>query len=124
MTDADAPSYLSHSVGGVLAMAEEDKKRKYVSAVEARRGSFSPFVVTVAGAMGPEAVLFLRHLAEKLSAGWERSYGEVLGWIKARLSFAIVRATDLCLRGSHVRWRSGTGIDEGAGLPVVMPVSH
>ena len=51
------------------------------------------------------------------------SYGEVLGWIKARLSFAIVRATNLCLKGSHVRWISSTGID-GAGLPVVMPVSH
>ena len=69
VTDADAPSYLTRSVGSVLAMAEEEKKRKYVSAVEARRGSFSPFVVTVDGAMGPEAVLFLRCLAEKLSAG-------------------------------------------------------
>ena len=123
MTDADAPSYLTRSVGSVLAMAEEEKKRKYVSAVEARRGSFSPFVVMVDSAMGPEAVLFLCRLAEKLSVGWERSYGEVIGWIKARLSFAIVRATDLCFRGSHVRWRSGTGIDDGAGLPVAMPVS-
>ena len=37
------------------------------------------------------------------------SYGEVLGWIKARLSFAIVRAADLCLRESHVHWISSTG---------------
>ena len=35
VTDADAPSYLTRSVGGVLAMAEEEKKRKYISAVEA-----------------------------------------------------------------------------------------
>ena len=54
----------------------------------------------------------------------EKSYGEILGWIKARLSFAVIRATDLCLRGSRVRWRSGTGIDDGAGLPTVMPVLH
>ena len=74
------------------------KKQKYVSAVEAHHGSFSPFVVMVDGALGPAAVLFLHCLAEKLSMGWERSYGEVLGWIKARHSFAIVRATDLCLR--------------------------
>ena len=46
-----------------------------------------------------------------------------IGWIRARLSFAILRATDLCFRGSHNCWRSGTGIDDGAGLPVVMPVS-
>ena len=49
--------------------------------------------------------MLMRCLAEKLSVDWERSYGEVLGWIKARFSFAIVRATDLCLR-SRVRWRS------------------
>ena len=78
----------------------------------------------VDGVLGPEAVLFLRCLVEKLSAGWERSYGKVLGWVKAQLSFAIVMATNLCLRGSHVRWRSDTDIDDGAGLPVVMPVSH
>ena len=69
-------------------------------------------------------LLFLHCLAEKLSARWEKSYGEILGWIKARLSFAVIRATDLCLRGSRVRWRSGTGIDDGAGLPTVMPVLH
>ena len=54
--------------------------------------------MTVDGALGPEAVLFLRHLAEKLSAGWERSCGKVFGCIKVQLSFAIVRATDLYLR--------------------------
>ena len=46
----DAPSYLSRSVEDVLATAEE-KKRKYVTAAEARRASFSPFVVTVDGAL-------------------------------------------------------------------------
>ena len=65
VTDADAPSYLSRSVKNVLTTAEEEKKRKYVTAAEARRGSFSPFVVTVDGALGPEAVLFLRRLVEK-----------------------------------------------------------
>ena len=122
VTDADAPSYLSRSVASILTLAEEEKKRKYVTAVESRRASFSPFVVTVDGALRPEAVLFLRRLAEKLSSRWEESYGGVLGWIKARLSFAVIRATDLCLTGSRVRWRSGTGIDDGAGLPAVMTV--
>ena len=74
--------------------------------------------------IGPWGSVVFASSCRKLSAGWERSYGEVLGWIKARLSFTIVRATDLCLRGSHVRWRSGTDIDDGAGLLVVMPVSR
>jgi len=87
--DADAPSYLLHSVVSVLKTAEEKKKWKYVTAAEAHRGSFSPFVVTVDSGLGlvHVAALFLCPLAEKLSTGWGKSYGEVLGWIKARLSF-------------------------------------
>ena len=83
ITDADALSYFSWSVVDVLATAEEDKKRKYVTAAEARRASFSPFVVIVDGALGHEAVLFLCHLAEKLSTGWEKkSYGEILDGLR------------------------------------------
>ena len=73
VTDADAPSYLSRFVKNVLTTAEEEKKRKYVTAAEARHGSFSPFVVTVDGAFGPKAVLFLRRLAEKLSGKWREA---------------------------------------------------
>ena len=74
VTDADVPSYISRSIVNVLTMAEEEKKKqKYLTAAEAHCGSFSPFVVTVDGALGPEAVLFMHCLAEKLSAGWEKA---------------------------------------------------
>ena len=35
----------------------------------------------------------------------------------SQLSFAILRATNVCLRGSRTKWRSGTGFDDGARLP-------
>jgi len=35
------------------------------------------------------------------------------------LAFAVIQATNLCLQGSRVHWRSGTSIDDGAGLPNV-----
>ena len=44
VTNADVSSYLTRSIGSVLAMAEEEKKRKYVSTVEAHRGYFSPLL--------------------------------------------------------------------------------
>ena len=66
----------------MLTTAEEEKKRNYVIAAEACRGSFSTFVVTVDGAYGPEAVLFLRRLAEKLSVRWERGYGGYWGGLR------------------------------------------
>ena len=40
-----------------------------------------------------------------------------MGWASTRLSFALIRATNICLRGSRVKWRSGVGMDDGAGLP-------
>ena len=57
----------------------------YVSAVEAHHGSFSPFVVMVDGALGPEAVLFLRCLAEsylRVGRGAMARY-----WVGLRHSF-------------------------------------
>ena len=42
----------------------------------------------------------------------------VMGWVRARLSFAIVQATLLCVRGSRTKWRS-LGISDGASLPII-----
>ena len=55
----DALSYLSCSVASVLTSAEEEKEQEYVTVAEACHASFSPFVVTVDGALGPKAVLYI-----------------------------------------------------------------
>ena len=36
---------------------------------------------------------------------------------RARLFFLLIYTTDLCLKGSRVKWRSGLGMEDGAGLP-------
>ena len=36
------------------------------------------------------------------------------------MSFAIIRATDLCLRGSRIRWRSVMDMANGIGLPYIV----
>jgi hypothetical protein len=41
-------------------------------------------------------------LACPLPNKWERPYSVVRGFVSARMSIAIVRATHLCLRGSRV----------------------
>ena len=43
---------------------------------------------------------------------------EVMGYVRARLMFAILRATNLCIRGSQVKWRRRMEIEDGAGLPL------
>ena len=42
----------------------------------------------------------------------------VMRWVRARLSFAILRTTLLCVRGSQTKWRS-LGISDGASLPII-----
>ena len=56
-------------------------------------------------------------ISDFLAARWERPYSVVMGWVRARLSFAILRAALLCVRGSRTKWRS-LGIVDGASLPI------
>jgi hypothetical protein len=37
-----------------------------------------------------------------LGGKWEKPYSEVCGYVNARMSIAIVRATHLCIRGSRI----------------------
>ena len=102
-----------------LSSAEKAKKKKYSEAAALHRASFTPFVVSADGVLGREANFCIKHLAQKLAHKWEKSNSEVLRWMRARLSFAILRATNLCLRGSRTKWRSAFGMDDGAGLPCI-----
>ena len=118
VVDTDAPSHIHRNT---LSSAEEEKKRKYNSAAEARRASFTPFVVSTDGMLGREANFLLKRLAQSISIKWEKQLEQTTGWLRAKLSFAILRATNLCLRGSRTKWRSGVGMDDGAGLPAELP---
>ena len=108
-----------HSLHAIFSSAEQEKKRKYSESVEARPASFTPFVMFVDGFLGREAAHFLKRLADHLSSRRSKPYSEVMRWLRARLVFATIRATDLRLRGSRTKWRGGTGLDDGTGLPLI-----
>ena len=57
-------------------------------------------------------------LRDFLAVKWEGLYGVVTEWVRACLSFAILRAAMLCVRGSRIKWRS-LGIVDSASLPIV-----
>ena len=58
VVDTDAQAYLSRSVSAILSSAEQEKKRKYLEAVEARHASLTPFVMSVDGFLGHEPAHF------------------------------------------------------------------
>ena len=105
VVDSDASSYVQRDVNAVLSSIEQLKKQKYSQAAECVHASFTPFVVTADGALGVEGKAFVHLLSEKIAATWHKPNSEVMGYVRARLMFAILRATNLCIRGSQVKWR-------------------
>ena len=120
VTDTDAKSYRHRDPDKVIATQEKEKKRKYLEACLEQRRHFTPFVCSTDGLFGREASTFAKRLAAKLATKWQRAYSQVCGYVLARLSIAIVRATHLCLRGSRVPthqistrrplWEDGAGL--------------
>ena len=102
VTDTDAKSNLSKDPAKVLETHEREKKRKYLEPCLAQRRHFTPFVVSTDGLIGKEAASLLKKLSTLLSEKWEKPYSVVRGYVNARMSIAIVRATHLCLRGSRI----------------------
>ena len=73
--------------------------------------------------LGREANFLLKRLAQSISIKWDKPLGQTTGWLCPNLSFAILRATNLCLHGSRTKWRSGVGIDYRTGQPAELTKS-
>jgi hypothetical protein len=101
VTDTDAKSNLSKDPAKVLEAHEKEKKKKYLGACLEQRRTFTPFVVSTDGLIGKEAKTLLKKLSTLLAEKWG-SRTRKCGYVNARISIAIVRATHICLRGSRV----------------------
>ena len=120
ITNTDATSNCSKDPLKVLAAHEHEKKRKYLQPCLLQRRHFTPFVVSTDGLIGSEGKALLQKLSALMAEKTGKSYAEVCGFINARMSIAIVRATHLCLRGSRIPTSSMSHRrpqwDDGAGL--------
>ena len=56
--------------------------------------------------MGDAAAQVYKRLANLLSEKLDLSYGEVMGWIRCKLSFALVRSAIMCICGACSRMHS------------------
>eukprot|EP00923_Selenidium_pygospionis_P002843 GHVN01004364.1.p1 GENE.GHVN01004364.1~~GHVN01004364.1.p1 ORF type:complete len:695 (+),score=78.46 GHVN01004364.1:2-2086(+) len=117
--DTDAQSHLNKTPAEVLAAAATMKHRKYDEEVKKRRGRFVPFAISVDGMMHKEAEEIIKAISRRLSVRWSRRYSECVCWVRTRLSFALIRATNQSIRGSRQKWRS-LGLDDGAAIPYMM----
>ena len=118
VTDTDAPSVRTQDPVKILRRHENEKKRTYNAACEARRKHFTPLVFSVDGMQGAEAQAASQRLASMLAKKWSRTYSEVCGYVRSRLSVALARSASRCLRADRrplIRhpvspWASGSGL--------------
>ena len=73
------------------------------------------------GCLGEAAEVFVKRLSRHLAAKWQRAYSQVVGFMKSRISVAILRASSHCIRGARTRVQGTVcEMEDGAALGVVM----
>ena len=98
----NAPTYRNLSLDLCFRRHEGEKRRAYEQRVrEVEKGSFTPLVFTTSGGMGKAAKVTYKRLASLLSVKREQPYSLVMGWLRCRLSFSLLRSAVMCIRGSR-----------------------
>ena len=97
-----ARSYKNKSLSSCFTMHEKRKKREYQERLRnVEHADFTPLVIATTEDIGPEGSMMLKRLAKNLAEKREMYISVVAGWLRCRLSFAILRSALICLRGSR-----------------------
>ena len=92
---------------------DDDDERKYASRILAvEQGTFTPLVFSTTGGMGEECARYHAKLAELLVIKKGDTYNTTVSWIRAKVSFALLRGALLCLRGSRGNRKLAANIQE------------
>ena len=98
----NAPSNRSSTLQAAYKKHENSKKRRYGQRIrEVEHGVFTPLVFTTTGVMGHECNTFYKSSADLIAQKQKKHYAGVMGWLRCRLSFAIVHSAILWIRGSR-----------------------
>ncbi len=97
-----AQSSLLSSLSATNRKHEQEKRRHYDQRVrDVEHGSFTPLVLSTTGGMGRTATTLYKRLASMLSEKKDINYALTLNWIRCRLSFALLRASIMSIRGAR-----------------------
>ena len=70
---------------------------------EVEHADFNPMVFTCTGGMAPQCQVVVKRLAVRLAEKKGLSVSVVAGWLRCRLSFALLRSTLVCMRATRRR---------------------
>ena len=99
----NAESYRDLEPQQIYRLHENEKKcRQYPSRVlDVEHGTFTALIFTITGGMGKEGLNYHSRLAELIAIKKGEDYTKTISWIRARASFALLRSTLICLRGTR-----------------------
>ena len=97
-----ARSNVGLSPAKLYQKAETAKQREYSERIRnVEHGDFNPLVFTCAGGLAPQSHMVMKKLAERLSKKQNTALSIVSGWLRCKLSFALLRTTLLCVRATR-----------------------
>jgi len=100
-----ARSYSHLTQASLMKTAEKAKMREYKERIrDVEHADFNPLVFTTMGAMAPQCQVVVKKLAEKLSLKQGTNLSVVTGWLRVRLSFALLRTSIQCVRGTRQKF--------------------
>ena len=99
-----ADSYKDLTLKQLYKQQDNEKKGKYASRILE--------VFSTTGGMGEECARYHARLAEVLAIRKGETYSTTVSWIRAKISFALLRGALLCLRGSRGNRKLATNIHE------------
>ena len=107
-----------------LANAEKENNDLYLQACLESRRAFTPMVYSAEGINGAKALAAKNRLAALISYKLNQEYSEMCGFVRARMTLAIVMSNSLLLRGpcdKGVRIRQRPELMDGAVMELLAP---
>ena len=102
----NAESYRNLEPQQIYRLHENEKKRQYSSRVlDIEQATFTPLIFTTTGGMGKECLNYHSRLAELIAIRKGEDYAKTISWIRARISFVLLRSALICLRGTRTTVR-------------------
>ena len=115
-----APSNRSIPLATCYAKHEREKRRCYEQRIlNVEQSSFVPAVFSSTGGMGKHAKALYNRIASLLADKSGETYSIVNAWIRCKLSFALLRASVVCLRGSRGLQAPTLSTSESASVAVM-----
>ncbi len=97
-------AYSKQTLNGAHKSNENEKKRKYGERVlNVEHGTFTPLIFSCLGGMSTECTHFYNRIADKWSEKRNLPSSKGRTWIRTKISFSLLRTTNLCIRGSRTK---------------------